>query len=218
MHWCPCSQLSKIIILSSGSWRQPKTCLCSLTLCQCHYFVGFSCRWWQFPPTAYRAEYLSFLFQSFPLHTWTIARSFYFGAHAVYLPYPTVPAPASSELINLDRSFAWLGWGRIWSSFVFFAHWFFFTNLYFCVCWTFFLAFPASNQVSAFSCNHPTYASVSYKHSSIMLGDHNIIQHLNSLLFQLRQTEELTAGSDEKTQRSPAGNRTQGLANSSRML
>ena len=30
--------------------------------------------------------------------------------------------------------------------------------------------------------------------------------------------EELTAGSDEKTQRSPAGNRTQGLANSSRTL
>ena len=28
--------------------------------------------------------------------------------------------------------------------------------------------------------------------------------------------EELTAGSDEKTQRSPAGNRTQGIANSSR--
>ena len=30
--------------------------------------------------------------------------------------------------------------------------------------------------------------------------------------------EELTAGSDEKTQRSPAGNRTQDLANSSRTL
>ena len=30
--------------------------------------------------------------------------------------------------------------------------------------------------------------------------------------------EELTAGSDEKTQRSPAGNRTQGLANSCRTL
>ena len=30
--------------------------------------------------------------------------------------------------------------------------------------------------------------------------------------------EELTTGSDEKTQRSPAENRTQGLANSSRKL
>ena len=48
----------------------------------------------------------------------------------------------------------------------------------------------------------------------------------NIMIFQIKfsslsaptKIEELTAGSDEKTQRSPAGNRTQGLANSSRTL
>ena len=39
-----------------------------------------------------------------------------------------------------------------------------------------------------------------------------------STLSAPTKIEELTAGSDEKTQRSPAGNRTQGLANSSRTL
>ena len=39
-----------------------------------------------------------------------------------------------------------------------------------------------------------------------------------SSLSAPKKIEELTAGSDEKTQRSPAGNRTQGLANSSRTL
>ena len=46
--------------------------------------------------------------------------------------------------------------------------------------------------------------------------------HVSTAFIALSKTgsseEELTAGSDEKTQRSPAGNRTQGLANSSRTL
>ena len=49
---------------------------------------------------------------------------------------------------------------------------------------------------------------------------------INSCSFQIKfsslstptKIEKLTAGSDEKTQRSPAGNRTQDLANSSRTL
>ena len=40
----------------------------------------------------------------------------------------------------------------------------------------------------------------------------------NSSLSAPTKIEELTAGSDEETQRSPAGNRTQDLANSSRTL
>ena len=41
---------------------------------------------------------------------------------------------------------------------------------------------------------------------------------INSSLSAPTKIEKLTAGSDEKTQRSPAGNRTQDLANSSRTL
>ena len=41
---------------------------------------------------------------------------------------------------------------------------------------------------------------------------------INSSLSAPTKIEELTAGSEEKTQRSPAGNRTQDLANSSRTL
>ena len=44
----------------------------------------------------------------------------------------------------------------------------------------------------------------------------NILKLINSSLSAPTKIEELTAGSDEKTQRSPAGNRTQGLANSCR--
>ena len=44
----------------------------------------------------------------------------------------------------------------------------------------------------------------------------NILKLINSSLSAPSKIEELTAGLDEKTQRSPAGNRTQGLANSGR--
>ena len=49
-----------------------------------------------------------------------------------------------------------------------------------------------------------------------------IVQNMERLKFSSlsapTKIEELTAGSDEKTQRSPAGNRTQDLANSSHTL
>ena len=52
--------------------------------------------------------------------------------------------------------------------------------------------------------------------SSKVVFNKNILKLINSSLSAPTKIEELTAGSDEKTQRSPAGNRTQGLANSSR--
>ena len=42
--------------------------------------------------------------------------------------------------------------------------------------------------------------------------------HVPILFFFSSDKEKLTAGSDEKTQRSPARDRTQGLVNSSRTL
>ena len=55
-----------------------------------------------------------------------------------------------------------------------------------------------------------------WKHKNVPSWTKNIIKF--SSLSAPTKIEELTAGSDEKTQRSRAGNRTQGLANSSRTL
>ena len=59
---------------------------------------------------------------------------------------------------------------------------------------------------------------ITQQHFVGMLQARRLDQIKFSSLSAPTKIEELTAGSDEKTQRSPAGNRTQGLANSSRTL
>ena len=69
---------------------------------------------------------------------------------------------------------------------------------------------PARTRAIAHALSGPT--SISNVNS--LLSGSFLIKF--SSLSAPTKIEELTAGSDEKTQRSPAGNRTQGLANSSR--